>query len=465
MARAHLLVVDDEPSILTTLQKALSLEGYTVDVAGGVRVAEEKLRKRTYDLCLFDVTLPDGDGIALLERLRAGKNDTPVIMMSGHGTIDAAVRAVRIGALNFLEKPLNTDALLIAVDTAIRLTRAEAEARDLRRAAGATGEFVGESPGVLKLVEQMARAAKSAASVLVTGERGTGKELVARAIHHMSPRAKGPLEKLNCAALPSELIESELFGHEAGAFTGATKQRRGKFERASGGTLFLDEVGDMPLAMQAKLLRVLQEREIERVGGSETLPVDVRVVAATNRDLVAACETGAFRPDLYDRLNVLPLAIPPLRSRRDDVPVLARHFLELAACSNDRRDMRLEEDAITALSQYSWPGNVRELKNVIERLVILTPDDAIRADDVNSCIPMGASAKTAGLYRTGVPFRVLVEEAERVIVQEALAHHGGQMAATARALDLERSHLYKKARTLGLRGDARGDKADGEDER
>jgi DNA-binding NtrC family response regulator len=453
MARAHLLVVDDEPSILTTLQKALSLEGYAVDVAGGVRVAEDKLKKRTYDLCLFDVMLPDGDGVELLQRIRAGKNDAPVIMMSGHATIDTAVRAVRVGALNFLEKPLNTDALLIAIDTALRLTRAEAEARDLRRAAGATGELVGESPAIKKLVEQIGRAAKSAASVLLTGERGTGKELVARAIHDLSPRAKGPLEKLNCAALPSELIESELFGHEAGAFTGATRQRRGKFERASGGTMFLDEVGDMPLPMQAKLLRVLQEREIERVGGSETIAVDVRVVAASNRDLLAACDSGAFRPDLYDRLNVLPLAIPPLRARRDDVPLLARHFLQLAAHSNDRRDMRLEDEAIAVLARYSWPGNVRELKNVIERLVILTPDDAIRADDVSNCLPGGSIAKTAGLYRPGVPYRVLVEEAERVIVQEALAHQGGQMAATARALDLERSHLYKKARALGLRGE------------
>jgi DNA-binding NtrC family response regulator len=451
MPGAHLLIVDDEPSILTTLQKALSLEGYAVDVAGGVRVAEDKLKKRTYDLCLFDVTLPDGDGLHVLERMRAAKNDTPVIMMSGHATIDTAVRAVKVGALNFLEKPLNTDALLIAVETALRLTRAEAEALALRRAAGTTGELIGESAAMKKLEGQIARAARSAANVLVTGERGTGKELVARAIHTLSPRAKGPLEKLNCAALPSELIESELFGHEAGAFTGATKQRRGKFERASGGTLFLDEVGDMPLAMQAKLLRVLQEREIERVGGNETIRIDVRVVAATNRDLVAACASGAFRPDLYDRLNVLPLAIAPLRSRREDIPMLARHMLRLAADANDRRDVRLEEDGAKALENYLWPGNVRELKNVIERLVILSPDDAIHGEDVRSCLPEGGAPKTSGLYRPGVPMRVLVEEAERAIVQQALAHHGGQMSATARALDLERSHLYKKARALGLR--------------
>ena len=436
MARAHLLVLDDEPSILTTLQKALSLEGYAVDVAGGIKVAEEKLKKRSYDLCLFDVQLPDGDGVDLLQRLRAAKVDVPVIMMSGHATIDTAVRATRLGALNFLEKPLNTDALLITVETALRLDRAEAEARALRKAAGTSGDLVGESAAIKRLLEQIARAAKSNANVLVTGERGTGKELVARAIHEMSPRAKGPLEKLNCAALPSELIESELFGHEAGAFTGATKQRRGKFERASGGTLFLDEVGDMPLAMQAKLLRVLQEREIERVGGSETIKVDARVVAATNRDLVAACEKDAFRADLYDRLNVLPLAIPPLRARREDIPVLTRHFLSLAA-----------------LASYSFPGNVRELRNLIERLVILTPDDVIGADDVRNCLPGGTAARATGLFRPGVPFRVLVEEAERIILQDALAAHGSQMAATARALDLERSHLYKKARALGLRGD------------
>ncbi len=462
MARAHLLVLDDEPSILTTLQKALTLEGYAVDVAGGIKVAEDKLKKRSYDLCLFDVQLPDGDGVDLLQRLRAAKVDVPVIMMSGHATIDTAVRATRLGALNFLEKPLNTDALLITVETALRLDRAEAEARALRKAAGTTSDLIGESAAIKRLLEQIARAAKSNANVLVTGERGTGKELVARAIHEMSPRAKGPLEKLNCAALPSELIESELFGHEAGAFTGATKQRRGKFERASGGTLFLDEVGDMPLAMQAKLLRVLQEKEIERVGGNETIKVDARVVAATNRDLVAACEKQEFRADLYDRLNVLPLSIPPLRARREDIPVLTRHFLDLATHANDRRDMRIDDTALATLAVYSFPGNVRELRNLIERLVILTPDDVIGADDVRNCLPGGTAARATGLYRPGVPFRVLAEEAERIILQDALAAHGSQMAATARALDLERSHLYKKARALGLRGGEKGETDEGD---
>jgi DNA-binding NtrC family response regulator len=454
MPRGHVLVLDDEPSILTTLQKALTLDGYAVDVAGGIAVAEEKLAKRSYDIALFDVSLPDGDGVSLLQRLRASGNDLPVVMMSGHATVDAAVKATRLGALDFLEKPLSTDRLLLVLENTLRMVRAEAEAKELRAQTGQASELIGQSRVMGELREQIARAGKAAATVLVTGERGTGKELMARAIHLASKRAKGPLEKMNCAAVPSELIESEMFGHEAGAFTGATKQRRGKFERASGGTLFLDEVGDMPLAMQAKLLRVLQEREIERVGGHETLKVDVRVVAATNRDLEAACKEGHFRPDLYDRLNVLPLHLPPLRARREDIPLLARHFLAIATQANDRPGMKLADAGMAALVAYSFPGNVRELKNVIERLVILTPDETIDEGDVKNCLG-GASAApaTGGLFRPGVPFKVLAEEAERAILEQGLAHHGGQMAATARGLGLERSHLYKKCKALGLRGD------------
>jgi DNA-binding NtrC family response regulator len=453
MPRGHILVLDDEPSILTTLQKALSLEGYTVDVVGGVRVAEEKLAKRTYDLALFDVALPDGDGVDLLKRIRQAGTDMPVVMMSGHATVDAAVRATRLGALDFLEKPLSTDRLLLVIENTLRLVRAEAEASALKAQTGQAGDLVGQSRVMIELREQITRAAKANATVLVTGERGTGKELVARAIHLASKRAKGPLEKMNCAAVPSELIESEMFGHEAGAFTGATKQRRGKFERASGGTLFLDEVGDMPMSMQAKLLRVLQEREIERVGGHETIKVDVRVVAATNRDLESACKEGKFRPDLYDRLNVLPLSLPPLRARREDIPLLAKHFLAIATQANDRPGMTITEGGMATLSGYSFPGNVRELRNVIERLVILTPDEKIDEGDVKMCLGAAAAPPPTGLFREGVPFRVLSEEAERSILEQAIAHYGGQMSATARGLGLERSHLYKKCRALGLRQD------------
>jgi len=451
-ARGHLLVVDDETAILGTLKKALSLEGHAVDVAGGVALAEERIRRGNYDIVLLDVALPDGDGVDLLARLRAAGNDVAVIMMSGHATIDAAVRATRLGALDFLEKPISTDRLLVVVDNALRLLRAEAEAESLKVAAGHFDELLGDSPAMKELRDQVVRAARSSATVLVSGERGTGKELVARAVHRASPRKDGPLEKLNCAAVPAELIESELFGHEAGAFTGATKLRRGKFERATGGTLFLDEVGDMPLTMQAKLLRVLQESEVERVGGSETLKVDVRVVAATNKDLVQACNNGQFRADLYDRLNVLPLSIPPLRARRSDVAPLARHFVAIASRTHDRPAVGFTEEALSTLERHSFPGNVRELKNLVERLVILSPTDEITGSDVQNALGMGSSPGAAGLYRPGVPFRVLAEDAERSILEEALAHHGGQMTATARALDLERSHLYKKARALGLRG-------------
>jgi DNA-binding NtrC family response regulator len=451
MARGHILVVDDEASILSTLKTTLSLEGYQVDVAGGFGPGWSKLQKCSYDLALFDVALPDGDGVDLLDRLRRSGNDVPVLMMSGHATVDAAVRATKLGATDFLEKPLSTDRLLVVIENTLRLVRAEAEANELRTRTGVSSELIGDSAVMVVLREQLARAAKANATVILRGERGTGKELVARAIHRESKRAHGPLEKINCAAVPSELIESELFGHEAGAFTGATKQRRGKFERASGGTLFLDEIGDMPLAMQAKLLRVLQERELERVGGNETIQVDVRVVAATNRELEQAVQDGEFRADLYDRVNVLPLILPPLRARREDIPELARYFLALAARSNDRPEMRITATALAALTEYSFPGNVRELRNLIERLTILTPDAVIDADDVRACLGSGLGKPSGGLFRPGVPFKVLVEEAERTILDEALRHHQGQMAATARGLGLERSHLYKKCRALGLR--------------
>jgi DNA-binding NtrC family response regulator len=346
---------------------------------------------------------------------------------------------------------LSSDRLLLVVANTLRLVRAEAQARTLSTQTGLGSDLIGSSPQMTALRLQLTRAAKANATVIVRGERGTGKELVARAIHRESRRASGPLEKMNCASVPGELIESELFGHEAGAFTGATKQRRGKFERASGGTLFLDEVGDMPLAMQAKLLRVLQEQEIERVGGSEVLRVDVRVVAATNRNLEEACDKGEFRADLFDRLNVLPLTLPPLRARREDVHELAHHFLRIAATVNDRPDMMLTDRALELLVGYSFPGNVRELRNLMERLVILTPDATIDIDDVKNSLGSGSAASAKGLYRPSVPWRVLMEEAERTIIDEALRHHEGQMAATARALELERSHLYKKCKALGLR--------------
>jgi DNA-binding NtrC family response regulator len=428
-------------------------------------VAREKAARDAFDAVVLDVSLPDGNGIDLLARLRENEPDLVCLMMSGQATIELAIQATRLGARDFLEKPVSTDRLLVSLENGLALRRAQREAAELREQAGVLSELHGSSEVMVRLRERVTRAARSSASVLVTGERGTGKELVARAIHEASPRAQGPLEKLNCAAVPENLIESELFGHEAGAFSGATKRRIGKFERAHRGTLFLDEVGDMPLAMQAKLLRVLQEQELERVGGNEPISIDVRVVAATNKDLTKACEDGSFRPDLFDRLNVVPLALPPLRARAEDIGELAELFLDWARRRNERPGMTFSAEAREALARHAFPGNVRELRNLVERLVILTPDERIEASDV--ALGLGqpnAAAGKANLYRAGVPFRVLAEQAERQILEEALAQNGGQMTKTARALGLERSHLYKKAKALGLRGANEASTGDADDD-
>ncbi|MCC7536958.1 MAG: sigma-54-dependent Fis family transcriptional regulator [Deltaproteobacteria bacterium] len=451
MAKAAILVVDDEKNILVTLSRALRVEGYDVDVAGSVAIANEKVRSRAYDLLLLDVMLPDGDGIELLRKLREQGNDVPAIVMSGHGSIETAVNATKLGAHDFLEKPLATEKLLLTLENTLGFYRLKTENRELRERTGATDGLLGDSAPMRELRDKIRLAARAVAPVLVLGERGTGKELIARAIHDASKRHAGPLEKLNCAAVPGELIESELFGHEAGAFTGATKQRRGKFERAHGGTLFLDEVGDMPAPMQAKLLRVLQEGEIERVGGSDTIKVDVRVVAATNRDLQVEIDEKRFRPDLFDRLNVLPLRVPPLRARREDIPTLVSSFLRIACEANDRRGKSLSEGALKLLLAYDYPGNVRELRNLVERLVILTPDDVVTESDVRGLLPLGGGARGGGFYVPGKPLRDMVEEAERDLLLRALEHHAGHITKTAADLGLERSHLYKKMRSLGIR--------------
>jgi two-component system, NtrC family, nitrogen regulation response regulator NtrX len=450
VSRASILLVDDEKNILATLSRALRVEDFDVDVAGSARIALEKTASRTYDLILVDVMMPQMDGIEMLRRLREQKNEVPVIVMSGHSTIDTAVEATRLGAHDFIEKPVGTERLLLSVERAIDFERLERENRELRRRTEGSGDLLGDSPPMEQLRAQIHLAANASAPVLIEGERGTGKELVARAIHAASRRAKGPLEKLNCAAVPSELIESELFGHEAGAFTGATGQRRGKFERAHGGTLFLDEIGDMPSNMQAKLLRVLQEGEVERVGGSGVLRVDVRVVAATNKAVREEIAQGRFRPDLYDRLNVLPLRVPSLRERREDIPRLADHFLQVACEVNERPGKRLGEGALRLLRGYDYPGNVRELRNLVERLVILTPGDEVTEADVRAMLSLGDGAGGDVRYRPGVPLRAMLEEAERQLIERALDHHGGHMTNTAADLGLERSHLYKKLKALGI---------------
>ncbi len=446
MVRARLLIVDDEPNILATVRRMLELEGYGVDVAGSGRIALEKLEAREFDGVLLDVAMADLDGLSTLKALRQESAALPVVMMSGHATLQTAVEATKLGANDFLEKPLTVEKLLITLQNVLKLSALERDARAVKERAKKEFAMIGKSPRMQRVFEVLRRAAPSDGRVLIGGERGTGKELIARALHQNSKRAEAPFVKVNCAAIPSELIESELFGHEKGAFTGATRERRGKFEQAHLGTLFLDEIGDMNASAQAKVLRVLQEGEIERVGGDETLSVDVRVIAATNKDLQAECGAGRFRADLYDRLNVVPLEAPPLRDRKEDIPLLVEHFLE--ELSERGRRLTVDEAALGLLMQYHFPGNVRELRNLVERLTILAPNLAISADAVRDALPDVQSVRAS--YQRGVALKDLVASAEREIVLAALEAHEFHIAKTARELGLERSHLYKKMRALGI---------------
>ncbi len=457
-------MVDDEPNIVRTVRSALKVEGYDVDSASDGPSALDKIATRAFDLALMDVQLPGMDGLQVLERARAQGVDTPVIVMSGHGTIETAVQATRLGAQDFLEKPLSTDKLLLTVSNTLELSRLTTENKKLKRLSGVATGLLGDSSVMRELRERVRLAASANAPVLVTGERGTGKELVARAIHEGSRRAQGPLEKLNCAAVPADLIESELFGHEAGAFTGASRMRRGKFERAHSGTLFLDEVGDMPAAMQAKLLRVLQEGELERVGGHEVHKINVRIVAATNRELPQDVTDARFRADLYDRLNVVPIHVPPLRQRREDVPLLLAAFLPASCEANDRATKTVTPAAVALLAKHPFPGNVRELKNLVERLVILTPDEVIDEQDVRMVLGASLSGGNDGYYRAGVSLREMLEAAERDLILRSLDHHKGNATHAARDLGLERSHFYKKMRSLGVRRPGADDSSEGDDE-
>jgi DNA-binding NtrC family response regulator len=444
------LVVDDERNIQVTLSRALQMEGYAVETAGGGREALDKIAALPVDVVVMDVRMPDLDGLAVLERARQTRPGLPVVIMSGHGSLETVRSAFKQGAFDYLEKPITEkEKLLVAVRNALRMRSLAEENAELRRESGPQ-EMIGGSPAMERLRDLIRRAAPSEGRVLVAGENGTGKELVARALHEGSRRRDRPFVKLNCAAVPAELIESELFGHERGAFTGAVAARKGKFELADGGTLFLDEVGDMPPAMQAKVLRVLQEDEFERVGGQATLRCDVRVIAATNRDLGEEVRAGRFREDLFYRLAVVPVQVPPLRERREDVPALAARFLAEACGRNGRRPMTLGREALAALQAHAWPGNVRELRNLVERMAILVDGPEISADDVAAVVP-GARRPRPERYRAGASFHDLVEEAEREILLGALAEHGENVSEAARALDLERSHLYKKMRALGIK--------------
>jgi DNA-binding NtrC family response regulator len=447
--KPRILIVDDDPGTLQSLARAFALEGYTALTASSAARALERLDEEPVDAILSDVVMPEMDGLALLEKLRERAPDVPVILMSGQATIDTAVRATRLGALDFVEKPVGLDRLLLTLRNALRLERLARENRELQHFWRDELQLIGDSPALQGLRKLIERAAPSDVPILVLGENGTGKELVARAIHELSPRRGQPFVKLNCAAVPAELIESELFGHEKGAFSGAVAQRRGRFEQADGGTLFLDEIGDMSAAMQAKLLRVLQDGELVRVGGTSETRVDVRVISATNRDLEKLIAEERFREDLYYRISTLTLRTPPLREHAADVPALVAHFAEAACRRNHWKPRRFAPDALEVLQQQPWKGNVRELKNVVERALILAEADPIGAAELRGVLPGGRAVRSGALPTEGA-LRDLVEAYERDVIKERLRVHGGHATNAARSLDLERSHLYKKCRQLGI---------------
>ena len=444
--------MDDEPGVRSALGGVLRDEGYLVDAVGTAEECLERTARQAFDVIVLDIWLPGMDGLATLAKLRERGVDAQVVIISGHGNIESAVRAIKLGAFDFVEKPLSLEKTVLVVRNAIRQRSLEAENRDLRARVDRRLTMIGESQAMQQLREQIAMAAPTNGRVLILGDNGTGKELVARTIHALSHRRAGPFVEVNCAAIPEELIESELFGHVRGAFTGAVSDRRGKFEAADGGTIFLDEIGDMSLKTQAKVLRVLQEQVVEPVGSRQQIAVDVRVIAATNKDLAAAIRAGEFREDLYFRLNVIPIFVPPLRERREDIPRLAEFFMAGFAQEYGRRPKAFDAEAIDRLQRYDWPGNVRELRNLIERLVIMVPGDTIGADDLSFLRPVEASERSDG-EPAGEPLLPLHEARdrfEREYILRALARQHGNMSRTAEVLGVERSNLYRKMRAFGI---------------
>jgi len=444
MITRRILIVDDEENIGRSLRLILEREGYAVNVFRSVAEFRKFPDPQRIDVFLFDVRLPDGSGIDLLRSLQQQEVRSPVIMISGHATIADAVEATRAGAFDFLEKPLSRERVLVAIKNAFSQATLRQENEKLREIVGPGPRMIGSSPAFERAVSQATMAAKSDARVLLVGESGTGKELLAAHLHELSPFAAGPFVKVNCAAIPTELIESELFGHEKGAFTGATSARRGKFELADNGTLFLDEVGDLHAGSQAKLLRVLQEGEFHRVGGEQTIRVSVRVISATNRDLQAMVAQGKFREDLYYRVSVVPIQVPPLRERPTDIRPLALYFLEEFCSRNNFRAKRMDEEVFALLEGYTWPGNARELRNVVERMAILTQGEQI---------PIASIPVEIRLQREAGP-RSTVQEAresaERDHLMRALDSAGWNVSAAARVLGIERTNLHKRIRALGL---------------
>jgi two-component system nitrogen regulation response regulator NtrX len=446
----RILIVDDEESIRASLQKLLEYKGYETLLAEDGPTALQVLTEQAVDVVLLDIKMPRMDGIEVLQRVRAKYNELSVVMISAHGTIETAVECTKHGAFDFLEKPWDQERLLLTVRNALTQRQLVLRNRELQRTHPGHDDMVGESSSLHEIRDTIERVAQTDARLLIVGENGTGKELVARAVHDQSRRSNEAFVEVNCAAIPEELIESELFGHVKGSFTGAIANRDGKFEQADGGTLFLDEIGDMSLAAQAKVLRVLQEGKLEKVGGNETRLVDVRVIAATNKNLLEESRRGAFREDLYYRLNVVPLFVPPLRERRDDIPMLAGYFLGRVAETLGQRPKTISNEAMDVLRRHYWPGNVRELRNLIERMVILSRGEQIEASDIFLERGGSTAPSTGNDLLAHATFQAFKEDAERRFLLRKLAENDGNVSKTARVLEMQRSNLYKKIEKYGL---------------
>jgi len=448
MSKARILLVDDEASILKTLSDVLEDEGFAMETAASGEEALRLFPTVAPDVTLLDVWLPGMDGIEVLKKIREESPDALVIMMSGHGTIETAVRATKYGAYDFSEKPLSVDKLIIIIENALEKKRLAEENRRLRRRFAADYEIIGESPVIRELKAQIKIAGPSNGRVLIFGENGTGKELIARQIHLQSGRSEKPFVEVNCAAIPQDLIESELFGHEKGSFTGAMTRRKGKFEQADGGTLFLDEIGDMSLATQAKVLRVLQEQTVQRVGGAEVFEVDVRVIAATNRDLEKEIREDRFREDLFYRLNVIPFRAPPLRERREDIPLLVRYFVKEYARLNGVKQKTFLDEGMELLREYHWPGNVRELKNIVERIMIMVRKETIGAVEIPPGIRGEAGEGVEMSYVGSLREARLAFEGD--YIRSKLIENNWNVSKTAKVLQIERSNLHRKIKSLDL---------------
>ena len=450
---ASLLLIDDEKSIRKTLKEILEYEGYMVDEASDGAEGLRMIQEGDYDIVLCDIKMPKLDGMEVLEKAQATNPDVPFIMISGHGTLETAVEAVKKGAFDYVAKPPDLNRLLITIRNALDKSNLITETKVLKRKVSKTREIIGESPAIMKIKETIDRVAPTDARVLITGDNGTGKELVARWIHERSNRAAGPLVEVNCAAIPSELIESELFGHEKGAFTSAIKQRIGKFEAAHGGTLFLDEIGDMSHSAQAKVLRALQENKITRVGGDKEIPVDVRVVAATNKDLLKEVENNNFRLDLYHRLSVILIHVPSLNDRKDDIPLLAERFVKEICEDYGVPKKVITPKAMMEIQNIHFTGNIRELRNVIERLVILSDQKITEEDVLNYAQSPKSGGSPTDLYERFEKFQDFKDFIEREFILHRLNKNTWNVSKTAEELDIQRSHLYNKIEKYNLKRD------------